>query len=443
MKLNFEVPLEELESYFDQVYRMLANQVRVPGFRPGKAPKRIIEAHVGAPAIIQQVINDAVPAIYAKEMENRKLTPLSQPELEVTSNNSLINEDNPLTFTAEVEVRPEIKLPKDFTDLAISIDDFQVTEEDINTALEDIQKRFATLKDSNSAIKKGDVAVVDINATVDGKKVAEASAKGVTAEIGKEIIKGLDDALIGLKKGETNTFTSQLLAGTKAGDDAKFEVKVLSVKQRDLPKVDNDFVSMASEFDTVDEFKADLAEKVKQQKKLSKSGNISEKIIDKLLEVVDIPLPEKIFNQQLDLSNQQALASVGSDKARLEKVLAAEDKTYKEFQEDLKKDITKSLRSQMLLDAIVDSNKLTVDQAELTNRILLESQQYGMPTQQFINQLQQSGRLPALYTEILRTKALALVANEIKITDEKGNVVDVSDMFPKVSKSTSTTKSDS
>nr|MDP9168615.1 trigger factor [Actinomycetota bacterium] len=296
VRINVEVPFTELQPDFDQAFKELARTIRMPGFRPGKVPVKLLESRIDKQAMLDQVVGEAVPARYSEAVASSDVQPLGQPEIEVTSKEY----GGDLTFTAEVDVRPEITLP-DLSTLAFTVDSIEVSDEEVDTELQNLRARFGTLTGVERPAQDGDFVSIDLSATVDGEDVEEAKTEGLSHEIGSgNLIEGLDDAIKGLIAGESKVFTTTLVAGEHAGDEAEVTVKVNSVKERELPEPDDEFAQLASEFDTIDELKESLVEQVRRTKRIGQAEQIRDKALETLLEQVEVPLPEAIVQAQVD-----------------------------------------------------------------------------------------------------------------------------------------------
>ncbi|WP_375540291.1 trigger factor [Nocardia sp. XZ_19_385] len=425
VRINVEVPFEELKPDFDKAYKELAKQVRIPGFRPGKAPAKLIETRVGRGAVLEQVVNDVLPARYSEAVTAAEIKVIGQPEIEITK----IEDGQELAFTAEVDVRPEITLPA-YDDLEVTVDAFTIEDADIEEQLQSLRQRFGTLTAVERAVQDGDFVSIDLSATVDGEEVADASTTGLSHEVGSgQLIEGLDEALIGLSAGETGEFTSKLVAGEHTGKDAVIKVTVQSVKERELPEADDEFAQLASEFDTLDELKDDLKGRVERVKKVTQAGEIRDKVLEALLDKVEIPLPEAVVKAEIDAVEHDAVHSFDHDEAKLAEALEEQGSSLEEFKKDTKESAEKSVKTQLLLDAIAEAEGTQVGQEELTERILFQSQRYGLSPEQFIQQVQQAGQLGAIFADVRRGKALAGVVGQVKVTDSNGNAVDTAEMF--------------
>lgn len=425
VRINVEVPFEELKPDFDRAYKALAKQVRIPGFRPGKAPAKLLEARLGRGAILEQVVNDVLPARYSEAVTTSEVKVIGQPDIEITK----IEDGQEFAFSAEVDVRPEIALP-DYADLEVTVDAFTIGDEDIEEQLNSLRQRFGTLTGVERPVQEGDFVSIDLSATVDGQEVPEASTTGLSHEVGSgQLIEGLDEALIGLSAGESKEFTSTLVAGEHAGKEAVITVTVQSVKERELPEADDEFAQLASEFDTLEELKADLRSRVERVKKVQQAGEIRDKVLEALLEKTEVPLPEKVVQAEIDAVLHDAVHGFDHDEAKLAEALEAQGSSREEFDKDTKEAAEKSVKTQLLLDAIAEAEGTQVGQEELTERILFQAQRYGMAPEQFIQQVQQAGQLGAVFADVRRGKALAGVVGKVKVTDSEGNTVDTVEMF--------------
>lgn len=425
VRINVEVPFTELEPEFDRAFKELAKQIRLPGFRPGKAPRKLLEARVGREAMLDQVVNEALPGRYSEAVSSSDVQPLGQPDIEITKKE--YGED--LQFTAEVDIRPEITLP-DLAALAITVDPVEVTDEDVDAELQSLRARFGTLTGVERAAENGDFVSIDIAATVDGVDVPDAATTGLSHEVGSgQLIEGLDDAIVGLTAGESRVFTTTLAAGEHAGEEAQVTVTVQTVKERELPEPDDDFAQLASEFDTIEELKNSLSEQVRRFKRVGQAEQIRDKTLETLLEQVDVPLPEKVVQAQVDDALHNAIHGVDHDEDRFAEALAEQGSSREEFDADNRSNAEKAVKTQLLMDAIADQLKIQVGQEDLTERLVLMSRQYGVEPQQLLGFLQQNNQLPAMFADVRRGKTIAAVVHAATITDTDGNVVDTVEFF--------------
>ena len=425
VRINVEVPFTELQPDFDRAYKELAKNVRLPGFRPGKAPAKLLEARIGKEAMLDQVVGDAVPGRYTEAVTTSDVRPLGQPEIEIT--NKEYGED--LVFTAEVDVRPEIELP-DLEALKIAVDPIEVTDEEVDAELQSLRARFGTLTGVERAAEAGDFVSIDLSATVDGEDVPEAKTEGLSHEIGSgQLIEGLDEAITGLKEGETRVFTNTLAAGEHAGQEAQVTVTVKSVKERELPDPDDEFAQLASEFDTIDELKSSLTDQVQQVKRIQQAEQIRDKALEVLLEQVEVPLPEKIVQAQVDDTLHNAIHGLEHDEARFAETLEEQGSSREEFDADNRSNSEKAVKTQLLMDAIADKFDIQVGQNDLTERLVLMSRQYGLEPQQLLQYLQENNQLPAMFADVRRGLTVAAVVHGATVTDTDGNTIDTTEFF--------------
>jgi trigger factor len=425
VRINVEVPFGELKPDFDRAYKELAKQVRLPGFRPGKAPAKLLEARVGKEAILDQVVNEALPSRYGQAVTEVDVRPLGQPEIDVTK--KVYGEE--LVFTAEVDVRPDFTLP-DLSALKITVDPIEVSDEDVDTELQNLRARFGTLTGVERPVKTGDFVSIDLSATIDGEDVPDASTKGLSHEVGSgRLIDGLDDAIVGLSAGESKTFTTELAAGPHAGKEAEVTVTVDTVKERELPEPDDEFAQLASEFDTIEELKANLSEQVSRVKRVQQAEQIRTAAIEALLDGVDMPLPEAIVQAQVDNTIHNALHGLNHDEAKLAEALEKQGTTREKFDADARTEAEKAIKTQLLLDALGDDLDIQVGQDDLTERLVTTSRQYGIQPQELLSYLQQQNQLPAMFADVRRGKTIAAAVEAATVSDTDGNVIDTSEFF--------------
>ena len=409
-KIEVEVPFAEFKPYLDRTYKNLPGQISVPGFRKGKLPKQLIEQRAGFDYIVEASLNDALNDYYAQALGENELSPLAQPELNVQSQPSTENREADLKLTITVTVRPEIELPN-YEGLEVEVDEVEVTAEDEVQALDALRERFGTLKTVERPAADKDFVTIDIAAEIDGEQVD--AANDLSYQIGSgTMLDGIDEALTGLSAGEDATFETKLSGGEHAGEQAVIKVKLSAVKERELPAADDEFAQLASEFDTIEELKEDIKKQVAEAKVAEQGTQARDKVLAKLVELVEIPVPEKVIEDQLEqhFNNPNAEA----------------DHDTEEHRAEVRENTETAFKNEMVLDAVADKEEVTVDQAEMINYIITMSSQYGMDPNQFAQMLDGSGQAGALVGEVRRSKALAAVLKTAVVKDTKGNVVDLS-----------------
>ncbi|WP_445518516.1 trigger factor [Streptomyces sp. NEAU-174] len=424
VRLTVEVPFEELKPSLDAAYKKINQQVTVPGFRKGKIPARIIDQRFGRGAVLEEAVNEALPKFYTDAVNEGELNPLGQPEVDITE----LKDNELLTFTAEVDIRPSIEIP-DYSGIEVTVDAVEVSDEDIDKSVEQLRERFATTSPVERAAAEGDIVVIDLEAKVDGEVLEDGVASGVTYTIGSgELLDGIDEAVTGLEAGGEATFTSELKGGSAQGKEAEVSVKVSEVKARELPELDDDFAQLASEFDTLEELRGDSRKRLERSKKFEQATQAQEKVLDALLELVEVPIPEKLLQDEINTRKHNLEHhQLGQMGLNLESYLQMQDKTAEEFEAELREQAEKGIRTQFVLDELVNKEQLSVGQEELTEHLMRRAQSSGMSPDQFAQAVVEGGQVPMLVGEVARGKALAVVVEAAKVVDDKGETVDLDD----------------
>lgn len=428
VKLTVNVPFAELDQEIDEAYAAIAQQVSIPGFRKGKAPRQLIDARFGRGPILEQVVNDMLPSRYEQAVQSEDLKVIGQPDVDI----SKIEDKDFVEFTAEVDVRPEFEVPN-FSEISVTVPAIKAGEEDVDKALEDLAERFGELKDTKRKMKTGDYAIIDITAEVDGEKIEEASTEGLSYSIGDDnLIKGLDTALRGMKTGEDNEFTSTIQSGEHKDEEATFKVHVQQTKERKLPDMDDEFAQMASEYDTIEELREATKTEVEESKKAEQAGQIRDEVLKAALADVDFELPQSVVDEQAHAQLHQILGQLAHDEKALAQLLEAQGTSREEFDQQTREQAEESVRTQIFLDAVAEKEEPEVSQQELSDHILFTAQSYGMDPNQFIQQLQSNGQIANLFSDVRRGKALAAAICRTTVKDEEGNDVDVEQYFGEV-----------
>lgn len=409
VKLTVTVEPEELNPYLDAARKEIAKQVNVPGFRKGHVPGKIIDQRIGFAAVAGEAVNDAVPELYSKALDEKKIRPMVQPEFDVQDIPQSANDETKLKFTATVERRPDIELPE-IDGLEIAISKPEVKDEDVDKRLETLRQRFGTLVGVDRPAAKGDFANIDLTAEIDGETVD--SQEGVSYELGSNtMLDGLDEALDGLSAGEETTFEGTLEAGEHEGQKATVKVKVNSVKAEELPELNDEFASEASEFDTLDELKADIRKAAAQDAEGRQATEARDAFIAKLQEGLEIPVPKGVKANMVE--------------EQLKGMTPDPEKATKEQKAQAEETVEKDLRDQMVLDALAEKLDVQVSQSDVFNFLASIAQQYGMDPNNFIQAIIKNGQLGSAVQEVGRSKGLLAGMRAVKFTAD-GEVVDLS-----------------
>jgi trigger factor len=405
VKLTVEVPFSELKPSLDSAYKKIAAQVSIPGFRKGRVPSAIIDQRVGRGVVLDEAVNEHLPKAYNAAVDEHKVKVLGQPEVDVTE----FSDTEGLTFTAEVDVRPEIELPE-YNGLEVQVADAEVTDADVTEQLESLQSRFGSLATVERPAEQGDFVTIDLSAAADGVAIDDATANGLSYEVGSgELLDGLDEAIVGKSAGETAQFQAPLSFGEHADSPVDVSVTLGGVKVRNLPPLDDDFAQLASEFDTLPELEADLRTRLVGYKKLQQGVEARDKALEVLLGLVEVPLPEALIAAQIEGHFQDGHGDPG-------------------HREEYETQTRQALKAQFVLDEIAGKEELSVGEGELTEYIVRNAQRYGMTPDQFASEIVSAGQVPAVVGEVVRAKALALVLENAKVTDASGRVVDLQEL---------------
>ena len=421
VRLSVEVPFDELKPSLDKAYREVGRQVRIPGFRPGRVPPPVIDRRVGRDVVLTQAVNDAMPDLYAKAVEEGDISALGQPEVEITS----IDDGKELTFTVEVDIRPKFELP-DLSSLAVTVDNTLVSPDEVAEYLGSLQERFASLKGVQRPVENDDYVSIDLSASVDGQPVEDAQASGLSYQVGSEsLLDGLDQALIGMSAGESATFSTELAGGEFAGREADVTVTVHSVKVKEVPGLDDDFAQLASEFDTLGELRANTRAQLEQMKSTQQVVQARDRALDALLDKIDIPLPEGVVAEEAKHNRDALLQQLERAGATLDGYLEMSNQTEEQFDADVEQRARRAVKVSLVLDQLARDEELNVDSAELSAYVTRQAEQMGVAPERLAQQLAEDGRLPVAAAEVLRGKAMNLIAERVKVTDASGKEVDV------------------
>jgi trigger factor len=425
VRLTVEVPFEELKDSLDAAYKKINQQVTVKGFRKGKIPARVIDQRFGRGAVLEEAVNDALPKFYTEAVNEAEIDVLGQPEVDITE----LKDGETLNFTAEVDVRPALELPEDFSSIEVEVDAIEVTDEDVDKSVEQLRERFASTSPVERAAEDGDVVTVDLQAKVDGEVLEDGVAEGVSYTIGSgELLDGIDDAVKGLEAGGEATFTSELKGGSAAGKEAEVTVKVTQVAKRELPELDDEFAQLASEFDTLEELRADSRKRLTNMKQYDQATQAQERVLEKLLELVEVPVPEKLLEDEINTRKHNLEHhQLGQMGLTLDKYLEIQGKTAEEFETETREAAVKGIKTQFVLDELVKREKLNVNQEELTEHLMRRAASSGMSPDQFAQAVVEGGQVPLLVGEVARGKALATVVESATVKDTNGEIIDLDD----------------
>ena len=426
VKLTVEVPFEELKPSLDAAYRKISQQISVPGFRKGKVPAMVVDQRVGRGVVLDEAVNDALPKLYVQALQDNNITPLSQPQIDLGE----FEDGTDLNFTAELDVLPDITLPS-YEGIEAEVEDIVVGADEVELELEALRERFGSLVPVERPAGDGDFVTMDLSAAKDGEPIEEAQATGMSYQVGRgSMLDGLDEALLGMSADEEKTFSSTLVGGEYKDQLVDVTVKVTAVKEQELPELDDEFAQTASEFDTIDELRADLLDRLTREARVEQASEARDAVLEKLLTMVEIPLPDAAVAEELQArrdSISEQLSYAGMTEAQY---LESEEQTADEFAAELDKRVRDAMAAQFLLDKIASAEALGVDEGELTQHLLRRAQQSGTGPEQYIQHAMEHNHVPELVAEVRRAKALAHVVESATVKDASGNVVELKTLQP-------------
>ena len=407
VKLLLSITPDELKPSIAHAYEHIAKDVQIPGFRKGKVPAPIIDQRIGRGAVLEHAVNDGLDRFYREAVEAQELRVIGRPSADITEWPNEKDFSGDLKVEIEVDVRPEVTLPA-LDSLTVEIEAVEVDEAAVDAELDKLRARFGTLITVDRPATSGDFVELDLVATIEGAEIDRA--EGVSYEVGSgELLEGIDEAIESLTAGEDTTFRSKLVGGDHAGEEAEVAVTVTSVKERELPEADDDFAQIASEFDTIAELRESLRTTASQQSGLQQTSAARDKLVDLLLEQVEIPVPAGLIEDEVH-QHLEGEGRLEDDEHRAEVTEASE----------------KQFRTQMILDKLTETYDVKVSQDELTQYLIQSAAQYGMSPQDFVNAIQQGNQLPAMVGEVARSKALVHALRDVKVVDTTGAAVDLS-----------------
>jgi len=419
VRLAVEVPFDELKPSLDKAYKNIARQVKVPGFRPGKVPAAIIDQRVGRGAVLEEAVQDAVPRAYAEAVRSNEVRALGQPDIELTR----VDPADGIAFTAEVDVRPEVTLPE-LASVEVTVDDVDVSDDEVAERVDVLRDKYSMLRTAERPAQAGDYVTIDLAAGVEGEEIE--SRTGLSYEVGSEqLIVGLDEALVGLTADEERTFSTDLVGGEHAGKTADVTVTVRSVKEKELPELDDDFAQTASEFDTLEELRADIRQKITRLKQVEQGIQARDHVLGALLDRTEVPLPQSVVESERSWRRESLDQQLGAAGLSLEQYLSTQEQGEEDFDAELRTAAEKAVKTQLLLDALAESEQVGVSDQELTEHVMVQAERFGVGPEAYVQRMSESGNFPSLVAEVRRNKALAAAMEAATVTDTSGRPVDI------------------
>ncbi len=418
VRLTVEVPPEEFERDLDRAYRKVAGQVKIPGFRKGKVPKKIIDARVGREHVLEEFIKEALPAYYVRALHENDLAPIADPEIDLDR----LEDGQPLRFTATVEVRPRLTLTAEqYKGLEVEAPSTEPRELEIDEYVDHLRERFAELEVVSRPAQKGDYVLADVRASLHGQEVPEASRIGFLTEVGsEEIIPELDRELGGKRKGDILKFNATLPErfGDRAGTEVTFQVLVKEVKSKKLPAGDDEFARTASEFDTLEELREDVRSKLRALKESESHAIVRDLLLNKVIEEVEAELPERMVDEETDRRVESANERAERAGTTLEAVLESQGWDELRFRADARAHAVRGVKADLVLEAVARQEGIQVAAEDLDREIRGLAEATGRDPKQVRRILERSRQVTSLAGDIIRSKALDLLVESAEVMRE-------------------------
>jgi trigger factor len=409
-KLTVEVEPKRVKQAFDRAAKELAKQVNLPGFRPGKAPRRLIEQRFGEGVIAQQAMEDALNTYYAEALDEAELVPVAMPEVDVQT----FTEEEGCAFEATVQVRPEFDVP-DHTGIQVTFPEWDVDDEDIDAQLDQMRERFAEVDEVDRAAETGDYVTLDLSIAVDGEELTDAAVEDAMYEVGSEgVTPKLDDEVVGKSAGDSFTYTDEMPEDypEHGGKEAEFTVTVKDVREKALPELDDDFATTASEFDTLEELRQDIRNSLLRQRVQQARHDVRGRVLEAYLAMIDVPLPPAMVDAEVDARVGQIEQQAEQYGLEADRLFELEGTTRDEFVENARTQATDQVKAQLVLDELAEALELQVTPEDIDQEIVRHAQANNTSPQQIAQIVQQQGSIGALVGDILRRKTIDAIMAE-------------------------------
>jgi trigger factor len=425
VKLTIEVPSDQLAKDLDRTYRAIAREVKIPGFRPGKAPKPIIDAQVGADVVLEEFVNSSVPTYFRTAVTDEDLAPIGDPQVDVEQ----LELGKPFIFTATVEVRPRLELTEaDYKGVHVERPPVEVSDDEIDAWVERLRRQFAELEPVERAAQDGDFVTVSVSATRFGAEVERFTRDDYLYAIGSgEFGERMDAELIGSKPGAIITVDEDLSAerfDEELAGPTAFRVLVKDVKALKLPEADDAFATTASEFDTMQELRADLRDKIHEVKEREVRGVIRDRVLQALIDSVEVDLPDSLVQDETDHRLRHAEENAGRYGMSLDQMLEIQGWDRDRLAEDSRDHAVRAIKADLVLEAVARAEDLQVSAEEIGAEIGSLAQAYDRDPKELAKQLDRTGQIVTLAGDIIRTKALDLLVESADITEESPDPAD-------------------
>ena len=423
VRLRVAVPADEFERAVDAAFRKLARQVKIPGFRPGKAPRQLLEARLGGEVAREQALRDSVPDYYAQAVEAEDIDVIAAPEIDITDG----EDSGDVAFDAVVEVRPVIELAG-YDPLRVEIPIPDVNDEAVEAQVDALRERFADLEDKTGPLADGDYAQIDIKAYVHDEVVDALSATDYLYEVGSGgLVPKLDEELRGKRVGDILKFNDQLPErfADRAGEEVSFQVLIKETKRKILPEPTDEWASEVSEFDTVDALRDDARTRLALVAKVRAQMLVRDKVLDAVTQLVDTDLPDALVTSETERRLHDLMHRLEHEGATLPDYLAATGQDQNAFVNQVRESAADAVRADLALRAVVSQEHIEATEDDVDREVDRLAERLGAKPAKVRRDLERGGMFEAVRSDIARGKALQLLVDHADVVDESGNPVDL------------------
>lgn len=414
--LKITAPAADVNAGFKKAVQKIANQVNIPGFRKGKAPRAIIEMHYGKEAVKQEAFEEVANKAYSEALEQEHLIPVSDPKVE----ESTFEEGKDMELTIKVTLKPEPELGE-YKGLHVEKKEAAVTDEQVEAQMKELQNRNAKMvvAEDGAVIEKGDFAIIDFAGTVDGEPFSGGEGKGYPLEVGSNsFIPGFEDQLVGLSKGDSTdvevTFPEEYFVKELAGKEAVFKVNIQDVKRKELPELTDEYVAANSEFKTVEELRANYKERMQKAAEANAKAEYEHELIDLAVANAKFSVPEIMIEDKISQMVEEMKMSLESRKMSLDMYMKYTGLDMAKIRENQRPVAEENVKTDLVLDAIAKAENIQVDMNDVDAEIAAISAQHGAAPEEVKKIIKANGTMGLLLANILRRKAAHVVLDSAK-----------------------------
>lgn len=426
VKVSVEVDEAEFEAALNGAFRKMAREVRVPGFRPGKVPRRLLEARLGTGALREEAFRESLPDFYARALEDADVDAIAPPDIEITAG----QESGPVSFDAVVAVRPVVSIPG-YQGLQVTVARFEVDDEEVDRQVDRLREQFGELTPVARPARDGDHLTIDVKAYRHDETIEPFTTDDLLYEVGSgSIVPELDEQLRGAKAGDIFRFNA-----TAEDGDLSFQVLVKEVKEKVLPEVTDEWASDASEFDTVQELRDETRNRLGELKRMQAQMTVRDQAVQAMAELVDEDMPEVLVEQEMQRRLHELSHRLDSQGASLAQYLEATGSDQDQLVAELRQASEQAVRADLAFRALADAESIEVEDADVESELSALSERLGQRPDQVRRQLEQAERMPELRSDIRKGKAFNWLVDHVELVDEEGKPIDRALLYPSRSES--------